>query len=131
MKIEHVALQVPNSLATARWYVEHLGLTVKMRSVDPPYGHFLADDGDSVMIEIYSFPDVPTPDYPAQEPRQLHLAFLSKDIAADVARLVAAGAKAVSGPETTDKGDEIAMLRDPWGVCLQLVKRARPMLPAR
>lgn len=128
MKIEHVALQVPDALATARWYVEHLGLTVKMRSVDPPYGHFLADDGDAVMLEIYSFSDVPTPDYASQEPRQLHIAFSSTDIAADVQRLLSAGATKASGPEKTPKGDEIAMLRDPWGVCIQLVKRAKSML---
>lgn len=128
MKLEHVALQVPDPLAAARWYVDHLGLTIKMRGIDPPYGHFLADDGGTVMLEIYAFPDVPTPDYLSQEPRQLHLAFVSRDVAADVKRLVAAGAERVSGPETTPKGDEIAMLRDPWGVCVQLVKRAKPML---
>jgi catechol 2,3-dioxygenase-like lactoylglutathione lyase family enzyme len=131
MKLEHVALQVPDALATARWYVEHLGLTVKMRGVEPPYGHFLADDGDTVMLEIYSFADVQTPHYKQQEPRQLHLAFVSKDLAADVKRLVEAGAQSVSGPERTPKGDEIAMLRDPWGVCIQLVRRARPLLPIR
>ncbi|MBA3312399.1 MAG: VOC family protein [Planctomycetota bacterium] len=131
MKVEHVALQVPDALATARWYVEHLGLTVKMRGVEPPYGHFLADDGDAVMLEIYSFADVPTPQYASQEPRQLHLALISKDVAADVKRLISAGASLVSGPESTPKGDEIAMLRDPWGVCIQLVLRAKPMLPGR
>ena len=131
MKLEHAALQVPNALSTARWYVEHLGLTVKMRGVDPPYGHFLADDSDTVMLEIYSFPDVATPQYEKHDPRVLHLAFVSKDVAADVKRLVAAGAPAVSGPETTPKGDEIAMLRDPWGVCIQLVNRAKPLIADR
>ncbi len=55
-------------------------------------------------------------------------AFVSKDIAADVARLSAAGATLVSGPETAANGDGLAMLRDPWGVCLQLVKRTQPMI---
>ncbi|MGC1275421.1 MAG: VOC family protein [Planctomycetaceae bacterium] len=131
MKIEHVALQVPDPLSMARWYVENLGLTVKQRGVEPPYGHFLAEDGDTVMLEIYAFPEVPTPDYPAREPRELHLAFTSMDVAGDVKRLVAAGASHVSGPDTTPSRDEIAMLRDPWGVCVQLVKRAKPMLPDR
>jgi len=131
MKLEHVALQVPDSLAMARWYVEHLALTAKRRGVEPPYGHFLADDGDAVMLEIFSFSDVATPAYAAQDPRQLHLAFTSQDVAADVKRLSAAGAIPVSGPETIPSGDTIAMLRDPWGVCVQLVKRAKPMLPQR
>ncbi len=46
----------------------------------------------------------------------------------DMRRLVAAGATHVSGPEVVAGGDEVAMLRDPWGICVQLVKRAQPML---
>lgn len=127
MKIEHVAFQVPNALEAARWYVAHLGLTVRRRSVEPPYGHFLADDGDGVMLEIYSFAEVETPDYRGRDPREVHIAFEVSDVAGEVARLTAAGAEAVSGPETVAGGDEVAMLRDPWGVCLQLVRRSRPL----
>jgi len=29
---------------------------------------------------------------------------------------------------TTDSGDELVMLRDPWGVSIQFLKRADPML---
>ena len=29
--------------------------------------------------------------------------------------------------ETSPAGDDLAMLRDPWGFALQLVKRAKPM----
>lgn len=128
MKLEHVALQVPDPAPMARWYVEHLGLSIKAQSNESPFGHFLADDRGTVMLELYAFPDVPMPHYPSQDPRELHLAWVSKDLAADVRRLVDAGAKHVSGPETTPKGDEIAMLRDPWGVAVQLVKRVKPML---
>lgn len=128
MKLEHFALQVPDPAPMARWYVEHLGLTVKAASSDPPHGHFLADDGGTVMLELYAFPEVPMPHYPSQDPRELHVAFVSADPEADVRRLVAAGAMRVSGPEQTPKGDTVAMLRDPWGVCVQLVKRATPML---
>ena len=127
MKIEHLALQVPDPLAMSRWYVAHLGLTVKRRGIEPPYGHFLADDGDAVMLELYSFPDVSIPDYCAWDPRQLHLAFEVADVATELDRLVAAGAERVSGPDEVSGGDIVAMLRDPWGICLQLVRRARPL----
>ena len=33
MRIEHVAFNVPDPLAMARWYVEHLGFEVKRREV--------------------------------------------------------------------------------------------------
>jgi uncharacterized glyoxalase superfamily protein PhnB len=42
-------------------------------------------------------------------------------------RLVAAGASVVEAFNRTDAGDEMAMLRDPWGFPIQLMKRAEPM----
>ena len=128
MKIEHVAVNVPDPLGFARWYVDHLKLTVARRSMEPPYGHFLADDGGKVMLEIYGNSQAPSLDLPNVAPPALHFAFLSNDIAADVKRLVAAGATHVSGPEIVAGGDEVAMLRDPWGLCVQFVKRVQPML---
>ena len=68
MKIEHVALQVSDPVALSRWYVEHLGLTVKRAQTESPFGHFLGDDGDAVMLEFYGYPDLPVPDYFRMEP---------------------------------------------------------------
>lgn len=111
----------------ARWYVEHLGLTIKRRTVDPPYAHFLADDGDTVMIEIYGNRAAPLPDYHQQDPAILHLAFTSNDVAADAKRLVAAGATIVA--DVHQLGDDtFAMLRDPWGLPIQLVERGNAMI---
>ena len=128
MKIEHLALNVADPLAMARWYVDHMGLTVKRRYLEAPWGHFLADDGGAVMLELYGNDKAPMLDLPNVAPPALHLAFASHDIEADVKRLVSAGAKLVSGPETASNGDGLAMLRDPWGVCVQLVKRSEAMI---
>ena len=128
MKIEHLALNVPDPLAMARWYVDHLGLSVKRRYLEAPWGHFLADDGGTVMLELYGNEKAPMLDLPNVAPPALHLAFASRDVEADVKRLVSAGAKLVSGPETAANGDGLAMLRDPWGVCVQLVKRSEAMI---
>ena len=130
MKLEHVAINVPDPLAFARWYVDHLKLTVVRRSMEPPYGHFLADNSGKVMLEIYGNTQAPSLDFPSVAPPALHFAFVSSDLAADVKRLVAAGAEHVSGPATDAGGDELAMLRDPWGLCVQLVKRQQAMLKA-
>jgi hypothetical protein len=43
--------------------------------------------------------------------------------------LIAADATIAGDVSITPAGDEIAMLRDPWGVPIQFVKRAKPMLP--
>lgn len=128
MKIEHVAFNVEDPLAMGRWYVEHLGLKVKRRTVDSPYAHFLADDGGTVMIEIYGNKSAPLPDYRSMNPSELHLAFVSKDVESDVRRLIAAGATQVGEIDTAANGDHLAMLRDPWGFAIQLVKRAAAMI---
>ncbi len=127
MKIEHVAFQVADPAAMADWYVKHLGFSVRRSSDDPVVVRFLADASGAVMLEVYRNPKVPVPDYPSMAPALLHVAFVCNDLPAAIARLTAAGALLVAGPETLGE-DELAMLRDPWGLALQLAKRKRAML---
>jgi catechol 2,3-dioxygenase-like lactoylglutathione lyase family enzyme len=129
VKIEHAAYQVADPFGLARWYVEHLGLTIKRAQDVSPFGRFLADDGDAVMLEFYNNPKVGVPDYREIDPLVLHLAFRADDVAGTRARLIAAGATAEGDVQVTDAGDHVAMLRDPWGLALQLVHRAAPMIP--
>lgn len=128
MKIEHVAYQVQDPVALADWYVAHLGMTVKRAQDAAPFARFLADEGDTVMIEVYNNPVVAQPDYRAINPLMLHLAFRTDDVAATRARLLAAGATAEGDVTVAANGDELAMLRDPWGLAVQLVRRAQPMI---
>ena len=58
----------------------------------------------------------------------LHVAFLVDDIAATRAQWIAGGGKADGEINTTAAGDKLAFVRDPWGLTLQLVQRAKPML---
>ena len=62
-------------------------------------------------------------------PLLVHLAFVSHHPATDKARLVAAGAAEVSDQQLDD-GSHLVMLRDPWGLAIQLCKRGKPMLLA-
>ena len=128
MKIEHTAYQVEDPVALARWYTTHLGMTVKRAQTESPFGHFLADDGDAVMLEFYANPRVPQPDYRAMNPLLLHIAFSTDDVAATRTRLIAAGATAEGDVQQNDAGDVLAMLRDPWGLAVQLVSRRTPMI---
>ena len=128
MKLEHTAYQIADPPAAARWYVEHLGLRIKRQQDASPWGCFLADDGDAVMLEFYSNPKATVPDYKAIDPLVLHIAFKADDVAATRARLIAAGATAEGEVVTTDSGDTMAMLRDPWGLALQAVKRREDMI---
>jgi hypothetical protein len=128
MKIEHAAYQVADPVSVSAWYVEHMGLTLKRVQDAPPYGRFLADDADSVMMEIYRNPAAPVPDYPSLDPAIVHLAFYTEDVAADRQRLLSAGATAVGEITVNPAGDHLAMLRDPWGFPVQLVRRAERMI---
>jgi len=127
MKIEHVALQVEDPAGMARWYVEHLGCTIARVGDAPAFMHFLRDGAGTSMLELYRNPRVAVPDYASMDPMLVHVAFVSTDPAADRDRLVAAGATVADDLVRTSAGDELVMLRDPWGVALQLARRAQPM----
>ena len=120
MRLEHIALQVSEPAAMADWYVTHLGFGIRRRSDEPAVVRFVADGSGSILFELYHSAKAAVPDYGRMDPAVLHVAVLSADLPADVARLVAAGATLVSGPEAI-RGDQFAMLRDPWGLPLQLV----------
>jgi glyoxylase I family protein len=125
---EHVAVNVADPVAVAAWYCEHLGMRVVRQGEAPVHMHFLADAGGRVVLEIYCSPPALVPDYTAQDPQVLHLAFAAADVAAARQRLLTAGATAFSGITTTAAGDLLAMLRDPWGLALQLTQRASRMV---
>jgi glyoxylase I family protein len=128
MIIEHVAWNVADPVAVAEWYTRHLGMRIVRSQQTPPYTHFLADAAGQGVVEIYGHTKAPVPDYAAMDPLVLHLAFQSSDIPGDMQRLIAAGATVAQEPVTTPAGDEMAFLRDPWGFCVQLVKRSKPLL---
>jgi glyoxylase I family protein len=65
------------------------------------------------------------------DPLLLHVAFMVDDVAAVRQKLIAAGATPVDEITTTPAGDQLTMLRDPWGLAIQFVHRADPMLPPK
>ena len=127
MKMEHVALNVKDPVAMAAWYERYLGLKVVRKLDKHPFTHFLADDGATMLMEIYNNPPDAVPPYATMDPLLLHLAFATSDPAADKAALIAAGAKAVDETKLPD-GSLVIMLRDPWGLAIQLCWRTKPML---
>ena len=130
MKLEHFALNVEDPNAMTAWYNKNLGLKVVKQMAEAPYTTFLADDSGRVMIEIYCNPVDQVPPYRTMDPLLVHIAFVSERPAADKDRLVQAGATLVSETTMAD-GSELVMLRDPWGLALQLCRRATPMLTQR
>ncbi len=127
LRLEHVALNVADPRAVADWYVTHLGMRVVRHVEGPPHTRFLADAAGCSVVEIYCNAEARIPDYGAMDPLELHLAFDSRDPGADGDALVRAGATAVSDARLPD-GSRLLMLRDPWGLAIQLCDRASPLL---
>ncbi len=118
MRLEHVAIDVADPAAFKDWWIKNLGM--RLSPVNPG---FITDDSGTFVLEVYRTDKTPkAPDFNAIDPMTFHIAFLSDNVDADVARLEKAGAKKV---ELVHKpGFDMAMLRDPQGIGIQLVKRA-------
>ena len=126
LKFEHLALNVPDSRAMSLWYVEHFAMRVVRSLEEPPYIRFLADATGRLIFEIYSNPDAPIPDYMAAHPLTLHLAFVAEDARAKQ-RLLQGGGAMLLNENIMPGGDVMVMMRDPWGIPLQLWQRTEAL----
>ena len=127
MQVEHVAWQVPDPLAVAQWYIQHLGFKVLRKLDASPFTHFIADESGRVVVEIYHNPAATIPDYKSMNPLLLHLAFVAENPEAERDRLTRAGAT-LHEDLKTPAGDRLIMMRDPFGFAIQLCKRAKTMI---
>jgi glyoxylase I family protein len=125
MKFEHFALNVPDARAMSQWYVEHVGFKIVRRMDEAPYTHFLADESGRVTVELYTNPKATIPNYAAAHPLCFHFAVVAADARAERQRLEKAGATLFIDDPLPD-GTILIMMRDPWGVPLQLCQRTTP-----
>jgi glyoxylase I family protein len=128
VRLEHIGLNVADPIKAAQWYVDNLGMKVLREGPAPAHTRFLSDAGGNMMLEIYHNPPEAVPNYAAMDPLLLHVAFMVDDVDAIRRKLLAAGATAVGEVTTIPTGDQSPMLRAPWGLALQFVHRANPML---
>jgi glyoxylase I family protein len=125
MTFEHFALNVPDVRAMSRWYVEHLGFAIARSRDDAPYTHFLQDDAGRIVVELYTNPVGAITDFGAAHPLTFHFAVVARDARHERARLEKAGATFFVEDVLPD-GSVLIMMRDPWGVPLQLCQRTKP-----
>jgi glyoxylase I family protein len=119
---------VHDPVAAAKWYCDHLGMIVMRKGPPPVNAHFIADAAGKIMFELYSNTTAPCLHYAALDPLCFHIAFSADDLKTVRDSLIAAGAKVAEDITTTPLGDQILMMRDPWGLSIQFVKRAEPMV---
>jgi catechol 2,3-dioxygenase-like lactoylglutathione lyase family enzyme len=127
MKFEHFGINVPHPQAMAAWYVRHFNMKIVSSMHITPYTHFLADDSGRVIMEIYANETVDIPDYNLQHPLKFHVAFEVRNSSELAKNLIKDGALFFEEVKTDD-GSSLIMLRDPWGVPIQLCQRGKPII---
>ncbi|MBR6931726.1 MAG: VOC family protein [Bacteroidales bacterium] len=125
--LEHPAIDVADPVAVAAWWCENLGFTMTRQKDDETHTTFIVDASGRVAFEMYRAKTTPAaPDYASMDPLTLHFGFTSKDVDADIERLTKAGATLVSHEKSP--GFDGAMMRDPFGIPIQFVKREKSVL---
>ncbi|PCJ98896.1 MAG: glyoxalase/bleomycin resistance/dioxygenase family protein [Flavobacteriaceae bacterium] len=124
MVFEHFALNVAKIDEVVSWYTAHLELKIVRQQKEAPFMTFLADSSGRVVVELYHRPDETITDFRQQHPLTFHVAFVSENAEEDKVRLIAEGASLFEEVNLED-GSHLVMLRDPWGMPLQLCQRAQ------
>ncbi len=125
MVFEHFALNVPAPREMATWYVKHLNASILSQSGPPKFTTFLADGTGRTFLEIYYNESAPVDAFEARQPLTFHLAFQTGNAPDLRDRLLEAGATLMV-EEKPEPGTHLVMLRDPWGIPLQLCQRRIP-----
>jgi glyoxylase I family protein len=120
---EHLAINVQDKEQVAQWYNDHLGAQVA-REV-PGNMIFLKDDRGTVFLEIFSNPTAPVQNWSEVHYLTFHIAFEAEDPKTKAEYLLSHGASLEEAYREAG-GDQLIMLRDPFGIPLQLIKRAVP-----
>ena len=127
MVFEHFALNVKNPIDFVEWYFSNCEMKIAKSIKVAPFTHFLTDSIGRTVIEVYSNPSAKIPDYNSLHPLEFHFAFKVNDVNEMKEKLVSAGAKLLEDV-TSDDGSHFVMLRDPFGIPLQLCKRTTPLI---
>ena len=128
VRLEHVALNVADPVKTAQWYVDNLGMKILREGPAPTNARFLADADGNMMLELYRNPPDAVPNYASMDPL----------VAARRVSWSMTWKPSEQAPRRGRHGDgrghdhsgrrQITMLRDPWGLAIQFIRRANPML---
>jgi catechol 2,3-dioxygenase-like lactoylglutathione lyase family enzyme len=125
---EHLAFNVADPRAVAKWYSDNLGMKIVKSGGAPSFNHFLSDTAGRMMFELYHTEQAKVLDFKQIEPDALHVAFEVSDVQAMTDKLLKVGATVAKEIRTSDAGDVVITLRDPWGLPIQFLKRSKPML---
>jgi catechol 2,3-dioxygenase-like lactoylglutathione lyase family enzyme len=123
-EIEHIGITVTEPVEMANWYQDVLGFKIVFSGQDKEKGvAFLTDSSGKVMLEFGRVPNVSPLSDKTDHHLQLHIALKSEDPDEEAKYLVSKGATFIEKSPVTLPGDNLIVLRDPWGNTIQLSKR--------
>lgn len=125
---EHLAFNLNDSREVAKWFEENLSMKIMRDGKAPTYGMFIADQDANMMLELYQNKDYPVINYDSVSHMSIHLAFMVDNMEAEKEKVLSSGGKVVEDITKTPAGDFVLMMRNPWGLPIQFVKRNEPML---
>jgi catechol 2,3-dioxygenase-like lactoylglutathione lyase family enzyme len=148
--LAHTAVCVPDVEAAVEWYRSALGLRV----LSPPYrmegeeierdmaelvpspvvvkAAIVGFDADDRVIELVEYPNAPArarTDTRITDPGLTHVGIVCDDVDAERARLVDAGATALTAGTAAVAGLRTTWIRDPFGVVWILLEKGRADRP--
>lgn len=106
---EHVAFNVADPAAVAKWYCDNMGMKMVKTGSTP----FISDAGGHMMFELYHKNEAKIVDYKQIDPNSFHVAFETNDVQALRDRLLKAGATVTKDLTKSSNGDVVVTLRDP------------------
>ena len=128
MRIEHLGISISAPIDMGNWYSRHLGFEVIRRGGNNQDGvSFIVDESGKTILELFKLPDVPALDVKNFNPIQLHIAIDCENPYELAMKLVQAGASFVGEAPRNEYEGEKYLVRDPWGIVLQLVNRKRKL----
>ena len=127
MRFEHFALNVTEPVAMTAWYQKHFNIQILSAMKESPFTQWWGDSEGRVFCEVYYNPKAKVIDFENQHPLEFHFAFAVDDPESLQNQLIEDSATFFE-VVNLDDGSELIMMRDPWGIPLQLCKRGKPFL---
>jgi uncharacterized glyoxalase superfamily protein PhnB len=122
LNVEHIGFVIANPCGAADWYAKNLGFAI-LRKADNNSVAFIQEPHGGLIFELIGNPEIHPIDKDLTHPLQVHIAFKSTDIEADIRRLTDAGASFVMDCKTDDPKATVCILKDPFGLYIQLARR--------
>ena len=123
MMIEHIGLLSSTPIQMGHWYGKHLGFRIITEAGTDADGVIFVEDDSGTVIEIGHLPGIFPMEFKSHHPLSFHLAIECSCPEDEAKRLVEAGAELVGESlRNAYKGEKI-LVRDPWGLAIQLINR--------